>query len=457
MNRPLTTHISSPQSSPNGHAWISWNGNIVHSYDRMIRPRSEAELVTAVRNAESVRVVGGGQSSADIAAGTDTLIDLADYNRIVAVDEENRRITVEAGITLKALMADLESRGWTFPCLPDIDTVTIGGALATGTHGTSGDAHPLAEYMVSARLVTADGSVREVNASSDIMPALRTSLGTLGVFSTVTFELVPLYHLRVVEEPIRDEEWRARYREWLQDYDFLRIIWLPHTGYGWVIRGERIDADTPVDEKPAPGYVRHRREVSKFLYKRTVRFPRFTRLANRLLRRLFFAHRTVEKGTLYGATVTKSRGSTLELAEWTVAMDRFDELFSELHRELESRDNRAYAHIPMDIRFLKADDSWLSAAYSRDTVTVGCVTRNPEHADEYEAFDLVERVFLDHGGRPHWAKRFRATAPELAPQYPRWGDFAALRREMDPTGKFMNEYLSQLLGEATGDGRRPTS
>jgi L-gulonolactone oxidase len=445
MNRPATQHIETSAAANDGAAWVSWNGNIVHHYDRILRPRSEEELAEAIRDARSVRVFGSKQSSADIAAGTDTLIDITEYDGIVSVDEEKRRITVRAGMTLKALMQELEARGWTFPCLPDIDTVTIGGALSTGTHGTAGDAHPLAEYMVAARLVKADGEVIEVDESSEIMPALRTALGTLGVFSTVTFELAPLYYMRVEEQAIRDEEWLASYKRWLVEYEFVRIIWLPHTGYAWVVLGQRIDPETEVEERGAPRFVRHRREVSKFLYKRTLRFPRFTRLANRLLRALFFSHRTVEKGTLYGATVTKSRGSTLELAEWTVGMDRFENLFAELRDALESRDNEAYAHIPMDIRFIQADDSWLSTAYGRDVVTVGCVTRNPEHADEYAAFDLVERIFLKHEGRPHWAKRFKATAPELRPLYPKWDDFLELRRQMDPEDKFLNPYLREVL------------
>jgi L-gulonolactone oxidase len=299
--------------------------------------------------------------------------------------------------------------------------------------------------MVAARLVTADGRVEEIDETSEIMPAVRNALGTLGVFSTVTFELDPLYYLRVEERAIRDEEWLSSYRRWLTEYDFVRVIWLPHTGYGWVVLGERIDADTPVEERSAPRFVRHRREVSKFLYKRTVRFPRFTRPANRLLRWLFFNHRIVEKGTLYGATVTKSRGSTLELAEWTVAMDRFEELFADLKARLESTKNAAWAHIPMDIRFLAADETWLSTAYGRDTVTVGCVTRNPEHSDTYAAFDMVEDLFLSYGGRPHWAKRFRAKRDELRPLYPRWDDFVALRRRMDPDNTFLNPYLEQVL------------
>ncbi|NBC29570.1 MAG: FAD-binding protein, partial [Spirochaetes bacterium] len=139
----------------------------------MFRPRTEEELAAAVGEARSVRVFGNKQSSADIAAGTETLIDMSEYNRIVESDPARRRITVEAGMTLKALMDHVEARGWTFSCLPDIDTVTVGGALSTGTHGTTGSAHPLAESMVAARLITADGTVREIDESSELMPALR--------------------------------------------------------------------------------------------------------------------------------------------------------------------------------------------------------------------------------------------------------------------------------------------
>lgn len=426
--------------------WESWNGNITHKYERMFVPTTEDELREAVRHGNKVRVTGNTQSSADIAAGTDTLVDITHYSRVVSEDTANMRLTVESGMKLSQLLQELESRGWTLPCLPDIDTVTVGGALATGTHGTAGDGHILAEYMVGCRLVTADGGVQEYNEETpEMMQALRCSLGLLGSFSTITFQAHPLYHLKVVEKPIRDSEWTASFRNWLKYYEFVRVIWLPHTDYGYVVLGERIAPDAYVEEKKPPKYHKHRREVSKFLYRFTVRRPRFTRFANKLLRRLFFSHTVVKRGTLYGATVTKSRASTLELAEWSVAMDRFDELFAELKQRLESKDNNGYAHIPMDIRFLRSDSSWLSQAADQDTVTVGCVTRNAEYADQYAAFDLVEEVFLKYDGRPHWAKRFKAGREELSRVWPELPRFIQLRREMDPEGRFLNGFLAGIF------------
>ena len=39
---------------------------------------------------------------------------------------------------------------------------------------------------------------------------------------------------------------------------------------------------------------------------------------------------------------------------------------------------------------------------------------------------------------------------ELAALYPRFGDFCALRRELDPRGRFLNDHLRRLfLAEGT--------
>lgn len=101
----------------------------------------------------------------------------------------------------------------------------------------------------------------------------------------------------------------------------------------------------------------------------------------------------------------------------------------------------------MDVRFVQKDNAWLSYAYKEDIVTMGCVSRNAATADTYEAFKSVERIFLKHGGRPHWGKRFAAKDAQLSKIYPKWEDFKELRRELDPTNKFLNPYLSKLVNE----------
>ncbi len=425
------------------NTWTSWNNNITHSVDTFYSPISEEELSDSVKNSKSIRVVGNGQSSADIAAGSDDLISLKEYGKFVEINEETREVTVEAGMILAVLLTKIEELGWTIPALPDLDTVSVGGALATGTHGTGQSAHPLSGYVVKCRLVLADGSVRELDESDDELEAVRVSLGVLGVLSTVTFRCEEKWLLQLNEEPMRDKTWLASYREWLSQYKFLRILWLPHTDFGYVIRGSEANEETKGPK--IPWYVKYRRAVSAKLYRHTVKSPRFTVTSNRIIQKLFFNHKQSSFGSLYGATVTKSRGSTLELAEWTVALDKFEALFHDLKISLNDRANNGYAHIPMDIRFLDADESWLSYAYDRPCVTIGCVSRIAEAADSYEAFTTIEEVFRKHDARPHWAKRHAMTAKDLKPLYPKWDEFQNLRNEYDPSGKFLTPYLRKIF------------
>lgn len=428
--------------------WVSWNNNIQHSYQQLHTIKNEQELITAIKNAPSqVRVFGSRQSSADIAAGTTTLIDNTHYNRILSYNLEKRQVTVQSGITLKALLQAIQAKGWAIPCLPDIDTVTLGGALATGTHGTGREGQLLSSYMVHCRLVLADGSVLEIAEGEELMDAVRVSLGVLGAFSEITLACQPLYELYLQEQPMKDSHWLPNFEQLIQNHEFTRILWMPHTQYGYVITGDRIEGEQVMEEKKGPSYLKYRRKVSKWLYQYTSHFPKFTPFANRVIQGLFFSNKQTKRGTLYDATVTKSRSGTLELAEWTIALSRFPMVFKELKAAVEDWNNPAFIHIPMDIRFVKQDDAWLSYAYGEDCVTIGCVTRDAAGADAYAAFEVIEEIFLKHGGRPHWGKRFKAKNKEMAQLYPRWEDFKRLRAKLDPTGKFLNPYLKQLFND----------
>ncbi|MDA9968553.1 FAD-binding protein [Polaribacter sp.] len=429
----------------NNGVWTSWNENLTYKYKSLYRITTEKELQEVVAKTDKIRFFGTKQSSADIAAGIDTLIDITSYNKILSYNETERTVTVQSGVILGDLLEAIEAKGWCIPCLPDINTITIGGALATGTHGTSG--HLLCEYMTSCTLVLANGSLKTVPKSDTLMQAVRVSLGALGVISTVTFSCEPIYTLHVKEGPENDSEWLPKIKERLQKHDFLRILWLPHTDKGYVITGDKIAPETKITENLGPKYLKHRRKASKILYKYSHVFPWITAIANRLLYKGFFSANKEYKGSLYQATVTKSRGATLELAEWTIGLDRFPLVFDELKTEINKWSNKSFIHIPMDIRFIYKDNSWLSYAYQEDTVTMGCVSRNAATADTYEAFKTIETIFLKHEGKPHWGKRFTAKDAALSKIYSKWEDFKQLRHRMDPTNKFLNPYLSKLFNE----------
>jgi xylitol oxidase len=98
-----------------------------------------------------------------------------------------------------------------------------------------------------------------------------------------------------------------------------------------------------------------------------------------------------------------------------------------------------------EVRTVAADDLWLSSSYGCDVVGIH-FTWVRDTAKVVEAVGPIEDALLPLGARPHWGKVFRATAPELAPLYPRFADFVALRDRADPNRVFGNDFLDRVLG-----------
>ena len=108
------------------------------------------------------------------------------------------------------------------------------------------------------------------------------------------------------------------------------------------------------------------------------------------------------------------------------------------------RHKRFQVHFPIECRYVRGDDIFLSPASGRDSAYIAVHMYRGMPYREY--FAAVEAIFRDFGGRPHWGKLHTRTAAELAELYPDWERFQAARRRLDPDGVFQNEYLKELLG-----------
>jgi L-gulonolactone oxidase len=99
---------------------------------------------------------------------------------------------------------------------------------------------------------------------------------------------------------------------------------------------------------------------------------------------------------------------------------------------------------PVELRLVAGDDALLSPAHGRDSAYIAV------HVFEgmpWEApFREVEALMSSLGGRPHWGKWSFLGAAELAPRYPGWDAFQAVRAELDPDGRFENEWVRGTLG-----------
>ncbi|MGH8115022.1 MAG: D-arabinono-1,4-lactone oxidase, partial [Rhodanobacteraceae bacterium] len=101
-------------------------------------------------------------------------------------------------------------------------------------------------------------------------------------------------------------------------------------------------------------------------------------------------------------------------------------------------------HMPLEVRFVKSDDLWLSPSYHRESAFIAVRQSVGMPYEDY--FATIAGIFDRNEGRPHWGKMHQMTALDFAQLYPRFSDFQRLRAQLDPRGVFLNPHLSAIFG-----------
>jgi len=427
-------------------SWRNWGGTASCEPTVLARPETEADLrelvASSVDAGDTVRIVGSGHSFTELVPTDDVLLSLERFTGVVAVDRDAEEVTVRAGTTLATLNRELADHGLAMANLGDIDRQTIAGAVGTGTHGTGLDFGTLSSQVVGCRLVTADGSVRELDADGDstLFEAARVSLGALGVLSTVTLSVVPAYDLRLQREARPLDAVLTDVDRYHTDHDQWEFFWFPHTDTALV---------KTYDRKPAgtgdPGTGRFDTlgdRVENAAWETICRVGTHAPVTAPTGAKLAAA--TLSDKTEVGPShevFANAREVRFSEMEYGVPAD---EVVPVVRRIRAIADGDRHVQFPVEVRFVGGDQPLLSPAHARDSAFVAVHTYHRKAYREY--FDRCEAVFREFGGRPHWGKLHTADAATLAERYPRWDAFQSVRRELDPDGAFLNEHLRDVFG-----------
>ncbi|KAL3685124.1 hypothetical protein R1sor_003146 [Riccia sorocarpa] len=155
-------------------------------------------------------------------------------NRVVAVDHQRHRLTVEAGMTMQNLADAAVRNGMSVPVgvLPVYGNLTVGGVISASAHGTgAGVDSSLGQIVVGLKWVNGKGDVitSEVDDEKGVQEirALVGGLGALGIITEVTFRLLPAGALAQVET------WEGDDSNFAADVKHQLETSTPHILYFW--------------------------------------------------------------------------------------------------------------------------------------------------------------------------------------------------------------------------------
>lgn len=188
--------------------WTNWSDTFSAQPLRFETPESEAAICEIVRSSKNVRVVGGGHTFNASPLSAETMLSLDKYNKILAVDEDNKVVRVQAGTRLRDLMQELRELGLALPVLGSTNTQSLAGLVATDLHGTGRDHGFISEQVRSLRIVNAAGEAETFRRGSDVFQAAFGGLGSCGVVTEIELECVPVVNL--------GKEIRILRRDWVE-------------------------------------------------------------------------------------------------------------------------------------------------------------------------------------------------------------------------------------------------
>jgi L-gulonolactone oxidase len=395
--------------------WKNWGNNQTCS-SPIVTPKNVKELLSIIKKAKKERVnihaYGSAHSWSDIVCVDGYLVNTDQLNKIVSVDKRKHQVTVQAGIKLFALNKELEKLGL---CLPNQGAITkqsLAGVVSTATHG-SGKTGTFASFVVSVQLATADAKLITISPTQnkDLWPAVRTSVGSLGIMTELTIQCQPLFYLKRIYKQTSWQQALKEYETLLDDNDYMEFNWEKEDDSVHIKIHNRIDEpyDITVDEKTKKASAKYSKNVSYKMLAGTLRV-KYLEEEVAVPRKQFVAAAQAAR-----KLVTK---------QWK-KNHKFDAIL---------------------FRFVTQEkDNLLSPAGDSDVVYFSIITNAKTGYESFykEYYELL----LSFGGRPHWGKINYLTHQDARGLYGKKLDaFIKVRKQLDPNGLFSNEFTQRIFG-----------
>ena len=434
--------------------WINWSHSVTSHPEQLVKPTSEEALISIVKQAKKeqkkIKVIGSGHSCSKIAViEGGYLIDLKAYDKIINFNKENALLTVQAGISLKFIANFALENKLAMENLGTIVDQTISGAISTGTHGSGLTHGAVDQSIVAFTVILANGKLKifDKRIHAEEFYTAVVGLGALGIISTVTLQLKPHYNLNINTETLTFNQMIKQLKIDPYQDEFMRYWWAPHTNKVQYWKAEKTLESPDKINKTLNWFT----DIFKgnMVHEFGLWLTSFNKNKIPTLNKFMFGLLLEEK--VENRVTNFLDGFTLpilvkqKVMEYGIPIEETGAVLQKIHDLLEQK--KLNVHMPIEVRFAPENNSALSMASGRKTCYIGIIAYKPygKTIDFGSYFEDVHHIFAAHQGRPHWAKVTYYSKDQLSNLYPDYNKFTELRKQLDPDGMFMNEYLERLF------------
>lgn len=428
--------------------WKNWAHTSMSRPVKTLYPRSMEEVciivMEAVKQNKKLRVVGAGHSFTNLVMTNDWLISLDELSGIEQLDEGEETVTVLAGTRLFQIGKELGEKGYSQENLGDINIQSIAGAISTSTHGTGIAFGSIATQVMELTLVTANGELMIVSEKSNpaYFKASLVSLGTLGIIVKVKLKIIkcPVYEYK--REKVDFSYLKEHLESLISSNQHFEFYLFPFSDI------VQIKTMNSTNNKPQNVKSHHFKNLilENYLFyaiSETCRlFPKTSSFFSKLSAKAVGTASISAPSFQLFATPRLVRFREIE---YCIPKEYAIQVLSDIRKRIEEK--RYNVHFPIECRTVKADDIWLSPSYKRDSLYIAFHMYNGMPYEEY--FRDMEQIVDKYEGRPHWGKMHTRNYKDLVKLYPKFTDFLAIRKELDPNNLFLNDYLKELFTETT--------
>lgn len=462
-----------PFRASQSHIHHTWARTFHSRPELYLRPQSIAEIQKIITLARRMRrrvvTVGCGHSPSDLTCTSAWMVNLDDFGKVLGVDEEQKTMTVQAGIRMHAMNLVAKSHGLTMPSLGSIDDQSLAGAIGTATHGSSMSHGLLSDAIRSLRIVLGNGQTVKCSPSQspDLFRAALASLGALGIIVEIEFQMVDASNIEWVQTILPIEDVLAGWENGLwTSHEFVRVWWLPYMKRAIVWQA---DKTTKAPVKPA--YNWYGGSVGYHTYHILLWISQYVPRVLPWVEKFVFG---MQYGFTDGSTITGVEEQRTGLLmnclysqfvnEWSIPLAQGPEALTRLTKWLHGDElgsgipfspKGLYVHSPIEVRVAntvgRTPKPYMDTSFADSpSLYLNATLYRPYNQDPpcreryYEAF---EHLMKDYNGRPHWAKNFQTV--DHAYLSKAYGDdmseFLRVRNEVDPEGMFLGAWHRRTI------------